>query len=93
MAYKPKFISLDCYWMLINFEMGPAAKRMRVSSSLAYDLITANDLGFMANAFIDRTYEPACDGYGVNRLTDFRQLPGLPGLDGPTFISETGRVA
>lgn len=23
MAYKPKFISFDCYGTLINFEMGP----------------------------------------------------------------------
>jgi 2-haloacid dehalogenase len=54
---------------------------MHVSSSFRYDLMTASDLGFMAKAFIDRSHEPACDGYGVNRLTDVRQLPGLLGLE------------
>ena len=28
MAFKPQFISFDCYGTLINFEMGPTAKRL-----------------------------------------------------------------
>jgi len=28
MTFKPKFISFDCYGTLINFEMGPAARRL-----------------------------------------------------------------
>jgi 2-haloacid dehalogenase len=28
MAFKPKFISFDCYGTLINFEMGPTAKTL-----------------------------------------------------------------
>jgi 2-haloacid dehalogenase len=28
MAFKPKFISFDCYGTLINFEMGPTARRL-----------------------------------------------------------------
>ena len=28
MSYQPKFISFDCYGTLINFEMGPTAKRI-----------------------------------------------------------------
>src|SRR5688500_7674840 len=28
MTFKPKFISFDCYGTLINFEMGPTAKRL-----------------------------------------------------------------
>jgi 2-haloacid dehalogenase len=27
-AFKPKFISFDCYGTLIKFEMGPAASRL-----------------------------------------------------------------
>jgi 2-haloacid dehalogenase len=42
--------------------------------------MSASDLGFMAKAFIDRAHEPALEGYGVSRLTDVRQLPGLLGL-------------
>jgi 2-haloacid dehalogenase len=53
---------------------------MHVSSSFRYDLMTASDLGFMARAYIDRNHEPTREGYGVNRLTDVRQLPGLLGL-------------
>jgi 2-haloacid dehalogenase len=34
----------------------------------------------MAKAFIDREHEPTSDAYGVSRLTDVRQLPGLLGL-------------
>jgi 2-haloacid dehalogenase len=53
---------------------------MHVSSSFRYDLMTASDLGFMARAFIDRGHEPSSENYGVHRLTDVRQLPGLLGL-------------
>ncbi len=28
MTYKPKFISFDCYGTLINFGMGPTAKKL-----------------------------------------------------------------
>ena len=28
MTFKPKFISFDCYGTLINFEMGPTARRL-----------------------------------------------------------------
>jgi 2-haloacid dehalogenase len=47
----------------------------------------------MAKAFIDRAHEPACDGYGVNRLTDVRQLPGLLGLEFPPQTATTKRAA
>jgi 2-haloacid dehalogenase len=42
--------------------------------------MTAADLGFMAKAFIDRGHEPTSTEYGVNLLTDVRQLPALLGL-------------
>jgi 2-haloacid dehalogenase len=55
--------------------------------------MTARDLGFMAGAFIDRGHEPVCDGYGVDRLTDFRQLPGLLGIEFPPQADTLKRVA
>jgi 2-haloacid dehalogenase len=58
--------------------------------------MTANDLGFMAKAFIDRGHEPSLEGfegYGVNRLTDIRQLPGLLGLEFPPQTATTKRGA
>ena len=42
--------------------------------------MSADDLGFMAKAFIDRGHEPTSTEYGVSRLTDVRQLPALLGL-------------
>lgn len=77
-AYKPRAQIFE--YMFDRLGCGPD-QMMHVSSSFRYDLMTAADLGFMAKAFIDRGHEPACDGYGVDRLTDIRQLPGLLGLD------------
>jgi len=78
-AYKPRAQMFE--YMFDQLGCGPQ-HMMHVSSSFRYDLMTAADLGFMAKAFIDRGHEPVCDGYGVERLTDFRQLPGLLGLPG-----------
>ncbi|HJE68451.1 MULTISPECIES: haloacid dehalogenase type II [Pseudomonas] len=78
-AYKPRAQVFE--YMFEQLGCGPQ-DMMHVSSSFRYDLMTAADLGFMARAFIDRGHEPACDGYGVERLTDIRQLPGLLGLPG-----------
>ena len=77
-AYKPRAQMFE--YMFDQLGCGPD-QMMHVSSSFRYDLMTATDLGFMTRAFIDRGHEPVCDGYGVNRLTDIRQLPGLLGLD------------
>jgi 2-haloacid dehalogenase len=77
-AYKPRARMFE--YMFDQIGCGPD-QMMHVSSSFRYDLMTASDLGFMARAFIDRGHEPVCDGYGVDRLTDIRQLPGLLGLE------------
>jgi len=76
-AYKPRGQMFE--YMFDQLGCGPE-QIMHCSSSFRYDLMTASDLGFMAKAFIDRNHEPSFDGYGVNRLTDFRQLAGLVGL-------------
>lgn len=76
-AYKPRMQAFE--YMFDQLGCGPE-QMMHVSSSFRYDLMTASDLGFMARAFIDRGHEPSSDGYGVNRLTDVRQLPALLGL-------------
>jgi hypothetical protein len=33
MAFKPKFISFDCYGTLINFEMGPSRPARKFSTT------------------------------------------------------------
>lgn len=76
-AYKPRAQAFE--YMFDQLGCAPQ-EMMHCSSSFRYDMMSANDLGFMAKAFIDRNHEPFCDGYGVNRLTDFRQLAGLVGL-------------
>jgi 2-haloacid dehalogenase len=76
-AYKPRMQAFE--YMFDQLGCGPD-QMVHVSSSFRYDLMTASDLGFMAKAYIDRNHEPAREGYGVNRLTDIRQLPGLLGL-------------
>jgi len=76
-AYKPRMQAFE--YMFDRLGCGPE-QMMHVSSSFRYDLMTASDLGFMAKAFIDRNHEPAFEGYGVHRITDVRQLPGLVGL-------------
>ncbi len=76
-AYKPRFQTFE--YMFARLGSTPD-QMMHVSSSFRYDLMTASDLGFMAKAFIDRAHEPGSEGYGVCRLTDIRQLPGLIGL-------------
>ena len=79
-AYKPRLQAFE--YMFDQLGCGPE-QMMHVSSSFRYDLMSASDLGFMAKAFIDRGHEPTSDKYGVNRLTDVRQLPGLLGLSVP----------
>ena len=76
-AYKPRAQIFE--YMFDQLGCGPE-QMMHCSSSFRYDLMTASDLGFMGKAFIDRGHEPAVDGYGVERLTNFRQLAGLLGL-------------
>lgn len=76
-AYKPRAQAFE--YMFDQLGCGPE-EIMHCSSSFRYDMMPAADLGFMAKAFIDRNHEPFCDGYGVNRLTDFRQLANLVGL-------------
>ncbi len=76
-AYKPRLQTFE--YMFDQLGCGPE-QMMHVSSSFRYDLMSASDLGFMAKAFIDRGHDFYSDQYGVNRLTDVRQLPGLLGL-------------
>jgi 2-haloacid dehalogenase len=76
-AYKPRMQAFE--YMFDRLGCAPQ-HMMHVSSSFRYDLLTAGDLGFMARAFIDRNHEPVLEGYGVSRITDIRQLPGLLGL-------------
>lgn len=76
-SYKPRLPTFE--YMFDQLGSTPD-RMMHCSSSFRYDLMSASDLGFMAKAFIDRGHEPTSTNYGVSRLTDIRQLPGLLGL-------------
>ena len=75
-AYKPRAQAFE--YMFDSLGCGPE-QMMHCSSSFRYDLMTADDLGFMAKTLIDRGHEPDAD-YPVSRLSDIRQLPALLGL-------------
>ena len=75
-AYKPRAQAFE--FMFDSLGCGPD-QMMHCSSSFRYDLMTADDLGFMAKALIDRGHEADAD-YPVSRLSDIRQLPALLGL-------------
>ena len=76
-AYKPRMQAFE--HMFDRLGSSPD-RMMHCSSSFRYDLMTADDLGFMAKGFIDRGHEPTSTEYGVSRMTDVRQLPALLGL-------------
>lgn len=76
-AYKPLYRPFE--FMFDTLGCGPE-DMMHVSSSPRYDLMTASDLGFGAKIMVDRGHEPPTDHYGIKRIRDFSELPGLLGL-------------
>lgn len=76
-AYKPLMRPFE--YMFDHLGCAPE-DMMHVSSSPRYDLMTAYDLGFGAKVMVDRGHEPSNDNYGITRIRDFSELPGLLGL-------------
>ena len=76
-AYKPLMRPFE--YMLDRLGCAPE-DMMHVSSSPRYDLMTAHDLGFGAKILVDRGHEPPTDHFGITRIHDFNDLPGLLGL-------------
>ncbi|QQN74938.1 haloacid dehalogenase type II [Croceicoccus sp. YJ47] len=76
-AYKPLMRPFE--YMFDTLGCGPE-DMMHVSSSPRYDLMTASDLGFGAKIMVDRGHEPPTDHFGIKRIRDFSELPGLLGL-------------
>lgn len=88
-AYKPRAQAFE--YMFDQLGCGPE-QMVHVSSSFRYDHMTAFDLGFKGQAYIDRGHETWCEGYGVQRLTDFRQLASMVGVALPAQASLAQRV-
>lgn len=76
-AYKPRLKAFE--YMLEQLGCGPEDV-LHVSSSLRYDLMPANDLGFRSKAFVARGHEPGNPAYGYREIPDIGGLPALVGL-------------
>jgi 2-haloacid dehalogenase len=76
-AYKPRFRAFE--FMFDQLGCAPA-DLLHVSSSLRYDLITANMLGIGARAFVRRGHDHPNPHWGYHELEDLGGLPALVGL-------------
>jgi 2-haloacid dehalogenase len=76
-AYKPRLAAFE--YMLDQLGCGPE-DILHVSSSLRYDLMSANDLGIKNKVWVNRGHEPGCPAYGYTEIRDINGLPALVGL-------------
>lgn len=76
-AYKPRLQAFE--YMLDNLGCGPE-DILHVSSSLRYDLMSANDLGVKNKVFVSRGHEPSTPYYNYHEIKDIGGLPGVVGL-------------
>jgi 2-haloacid dehalogenase len=53
---------------------------LHVSSSLRYDLMSADDLGIKNKVFVNRGHGPGCAAYGYTEIADIGGLAGVVGL-------------
>jgi 2-haloacid dehalogenase len=53
---------------------------LHVSSSLRYDLMSAEDLGIRNKVFVSRGHEPSTPYYNYHEIRDLSGLPALVGL-------------
>ena len=76
-AYKPRLRAFE--YMLDQLGCGPQ-EILHVSSSLRYDLMSADDLGIRDKAFVARGHEPGNPAYNYREIPDIGGLPALVGL-------------
>ena len=76
-AYKPRLQAFE--YMLDQLGCSPA-DLLHVSSSLRYDLMSADDLGIRHKAFVNRGHEPSTPYYNYHEIKDLSGLPALVGL-------------
>jgi len=75
--YKPRLAAFE--YMLDNLGCGPEDV-LHVSSSLRYDLMSADDMGIRNKVFVARGHEPSTPQYNYHEIKDFSGLPALVGL-------------
>ncbi|TAK99117.1 MAG: haloacid dehalogenase type II [Rhodospirillaceae bacterium] len=76
-AYKPRLQAFE--YMLDQLGCGPE-DMLHVSSSLRYDLMSANDIGIRNKVFVARGHEPSTPYYQYQEIKDIGGLPAIVGL-------------
>lgn len=77
-AYKPRLQAFE--YMLDQLGCGPE-EILHVSSSMRYDLMSANDMGIRNKVFVNRGHEPpGSSAYNYREIKDIGGLPGIVGL-------------
>lgn len=76
-AYKPRLRAFE--YMLDSLDASPE-DFLHVSSSLRYDLMSADDIGIRNKVFVNRGHGPGNPAYGYREIADIGELPGLVGL-------------
>ena len=76
-AYKPRLRAFE--YMLDSLGCNPE-DLLHVSSSLRYDLMSADDLGFRNKVFVNRGHGPGCDAFNYVEIPDIGGLAAVVGL-------------
>jgi len=76
-AYKPRLKAFE--YMFDSLNANPE-DFLHVSSSLRYDLMSADDLGIKNKVFVNRGHGPGCPEYNYTEIKDIGGLPGVVGL-------------
>jgi 2-haloacid dehalogenase len=76
-AYKPRLQAFE--YMLDSLGCNPE-DLLHVSSSLRYDLMSADDLGIVNKVFVNRGHGPGNAAYRYTEIADIGGLPGVVGL-------------
>jgi 2-haloacid dehalogenase len=76
-AYKPRLQAFE--FMLDSLGCNPEDV-LHVSSSLRYDLMSADDIGIRNKVFVARGHGPGNPAYNYTEIKDIGGLPGVVGL-------------
>ena len=76
-AYKPRLKAFE--YMLDSLGCNPEDV-LHVSSSLRYDLMSADDIGIVNKVFVNRGHGPGNPAYRYTEIQDIGGLPGVVGL-------------
>ena len=76
-AYKPRLQAFE--YMLDSLGCNPEDV-LHVSSSLRYDLMSADDLGILNKVFVARGHGPGNPAYRYTEIADIGGLPAVVGL-------------